>query len=226
MNETMIDNRPPFTLLFLFLTFLGYLGPWVNHAAAGLVITGLDLAEYVKFLHGVRSGEIGVWREGFYLPLVAVSVTLSLYAYRREARYPWPVRGALVIIAIVAALNLLPPAWSPGILLNGEFRTQTLTLLACIALAVGSPFLALLPRRISIGVVIGLAGLAIGLPVAGFLRVLPAIADLYGYTLTPGWGFWTMVVGLVGMIFSTQRRKEAETQSPEWSTDSSGLADS
>jgi len=34
----------------LVMAFIGYFGAWVDHPAAGLVILGLDLAEYVKFL--------------------------------------------------------------------------------------------------------------------------------------------------------------------------------
>lgn len=180
----------------LLLIFVGYMGAWVDHAAAGLVITGLDLAEYVKFLHPVRSGEIQIWRESFYLPLVMVSVTLSLFAYRRSLPYPWPLRVFLVLFALIAALNLLPPAWSPGILFTAEFRIQTFTLLTCAALALISPLLALLPQWTSTLVTVGLAALALWLPVAGFLRILPAIAELYGHPLGPGWGFWTMTVGL------------------------------
>ncbi|NJN84002.1 MAG: hypothetical protein HC802_18155 [Caldilineaceae bacterium] len=43
----------------------GYFGPWVDHPVAGLVVTGLDLGEYVKFLPVILSAEIVLWREGF-----------------------------------------------------------------------------------------------------------------------------------------------------------------
>ena len=75
---------------------------------------GLDLGEYVKFLPSVRSGQVQLWREGFYLPLVAVSLAFSLFAYRRELRYPRWLRLLFLAVAIVAALNLLPPAWTPA----------------------------------------------------------------------------------------------------------------
>ena len=50
------------------------------------MITGLDLAEYVKFLPQVASGEIAVRREIFYFPLLAASLSASLLANRRELR--------------------------------------------------------------------------------------------------------------------------------------------
>ena len=38
----------------------GYFAPWVDNRVAGLVITGLDLGEYVKFLPAVRNGVISI----------------------------------------------------------------------------------------------------------------------------------------------------------------------
>jgi hypothetical protein len=181
------------------LTLVGYVGPWVPHAAAGLVVTGLDLAEYVKFLHPVRSGEIDLWRESFYLPLVAISLTFSLIAYRKELRYPWPMRIGMVILAGIAALNLLPPAWSPPLLMTPEFRMQTAALLVCLGMAAISPFLALLPRIVSGAAILVLALLALIWPIANFLRILPAIEAIYNHPISPGWGVWILAVGLVGM---------------------------
>ena len=74
----------------------------------------------MKFLHPVQQGDIRLWREGFYLPLVAASVSLSLNAFRRHAMpplaenfatdeapgtlsrpaYGWPVRIGLLLLAV------------------------------------------------------------------------------------------------------------------------------
>ena len=86
-----------------FLALAGFFGPWVNHAAAGLVITGLDLPEYVKFLPAMLAGQLTLWREGFYLPLVAVSMALSLHAFDARLRYGWFARSLLLGTALVAA---------------------------------------------------------------------------------------------------------------------------
>jgi hypothetical protein len=211
-NETQAPRAPATRIthyalritfpLAALLTLLGYLGPWVPHAAAGLVVTGLDLAEYVKFLHPIRSGEIEIWREGFYLPLVAVSLTLSLIAYRKDLHYPWPIRIGLLLLAGIAALNLLPPAWSPPLLMTAEFRTQSAALLFCLGMAAISPFLALLPRIVSGATVLVLAILALIWPIANFLRILPAIEAIYNHPISPGWGLWIMALALVGMVGS------------------------
>lgn len=181
------------------IALAGYWGPWVDHPAAGLVIIGLDLGEFVKFLPQVRSGQLTLWREGFYLPLFAVSMTLSLFAFRREPAYHWLVQGGMVGVAIVSSLNMLPPAWSPPLLQTPEFRTQSIAIGLCLAAALFSPFLALLPR-LFVGVTCTiLAGAAIWLPVSGFLATLEGIGGLYNRSLTPGWGMYTMIVGLAGM---------------------------
>lgn len=175
----------------------GYWGPWVNHRVAGLVITGLDLAEYVKFLPPVRSGELTLWREGFYLPLVAVSLAFSLAAFRPEFGYRWPLRALLLLLALVAALNLLPPAWTPPLLVTPEFRRQTLALVGLLAAMSLSPFWALLPARAVALLVSGLILLALWFAVPNFLRVLPTITELYQEPLYPGWGIYLTGAGLL-----------------------------
>jgi hypothetical protein len=177
------------------LTLAGYWGPWVNHDVAGLVVTGLDLGEYVKFLEPVRSGSMRVWREGFYLPLVAVSLSLSLTAFRWRS---WLVRILLLAVAVVAALNMLPPAWTPQLMLTAaEFRLQTVAIGICTAAALFCPFLALIPKRWAGGAMVLLVLLAIWFPVSGFLHVLPAISEIYNRPLWAGWGMYALIVGLL-----------------------------
>lgn len=178
------------------LTLAGYFAVWIPHPAAGLAVTGLDLGELVKFLPPVQSGQIPVWREGFYLPLVAVSLAFSLIAFRPELAYPWPLRVGLIGLALVAAANLLPPAWTPARLLMPEFRLQTAWLVLCVLAGLGSPLLALAPRRAAAGLLIGLALIAAASPVMPFLRVLPVVAGLYRESLAPGWGMWATLLGL------------------------------
>jgi len=179
------------------LTLAGYFGPWVAHRVAGLVVTGLDLGEYVKFLPVVRAGQVSIWRAGFYLPLVTVSLALSLAAFRPQLRYGWFVRGLLLAIASVAALNLLPPAWNEATFQNPEFRQQIGALLLCLAAAALSPLLALLPGWFSNGLIPLLSAFALWFPLRDFLSVLPAIRELYQQPLQPGWGVYLLGIGLL-----------------------------
>ena len=183
--------------LGLLMALAGYVGPWVYHPVAGLVITGLDLGETVKFLTVVREGTVVIWRPGFYAPLIASSAAALLAAYRSDFAYGGWLRLPFLAIAIVAALNLVPPAWTPSRLLEPEFRWQTgclLVLLACVAF---SPFLALLPRWLATSVVTLLSGVAILLPLQGFFQILPAIQTLYNQPIVAAWGLWLTVTGLL-----------------------------
>jgi hypothetical protein len=189
----------------LLIALAGYFGPWVNHPVAGLVITGLDLGEYVKFLPVVRDGTVTIWREGFYAPLVAISAAAALAAYRPDLAYRGWLRMALLILAIVAALNLVPPAWTPTRLLEPEFRLQTTSLILLLVGVAFSPFLALLPRVLAAMIVTMLALIAIATPLHGFFQVLPAVQTLYNQPLDAAWGLWLMVVGLLLVCVSYWR---------------------
>lgn len=202
--------------LGILITLFGYFGPWVNHQVAGLVVMGLDLGEYVKFLPPVRSGQISVWREGFYLPLITASLVSSLYAFahkttvdssdehsnqaEQQSIYHWLMRPLFIIVAIVAALNMLPPAWAPWKLRLPEFRLQTMLIIFCLILMLLSPFLALIPKRVRAIIATILAILSIWFPVSGFWRVLPTISELYNQEIWPGWGMYTMVIGLLLLL--------------------------
>lgn len=222
-TRNLVSRLPNLTTLLLplgaLLAFLGYAGPWVDHRVAGLTILGLDLGEYVKFLPQVRAGTTQLWREGFYLPLVAVSLTLSLCAWRTDVRWlptatdnsltpspsppqtlsllGWLLTALQVLAAIIAALNLLPPAWTPQRMLTPEFQQQSAALLLCLGAVALGPFLALLPRLVTGLLVLLLNMWAAVVPVQQFVAVLPEIATLYNHPLVPGWGLYMMLAGLL-----------------------------
>jgi hypothetical protein len=183
------------------LAFLGYVGPWVDHRVAGLAILGLDLGETVKFLPLVQDGTTPLWREGFYLPLIAISLTLSLCAWRPELRWQpraagWIMIALQVMGAIVTALNMLPPAWTPQRMVTPEFYQQSAAILVCLGAAAVSPLLALLPRLVMGLVVILVNGAAAVVPAMQFLQVLPELSGLYNDKLVAGWGLYWMLLGL------------------------------
>lgn len=187
------------TLLLLagwLLVVAGYWGPWVGAQATGLRVLGLDLAEYVKFIAEVRSGQIPVVREVFLLPLMALSLTLSLLAHRPELRLPRLLRWLLNILAIPAALSMLPPAWTPGLLLQPEFAKQTATMAGCLLAALLSyPLLRRLPKTAVLLAVAFLAVASIVPSVAAFTRLRPALDAIYGHPIRVGRGPWEMALG-------------------------------
>jgi hypothetical protein len=178
---------------------IGYYGPWVPHKAAGLVVIGLDLAEYVKFIPEVASGRIALRREMFYLPLFATSVGASLSASRRVL--PLWIRWLMAFIAIPLALAMLPPAWNPAILLLPEFRLQTLAIAFCLILLPGVMVLRSVPDR-PILIVVGLLSLSAAIaPAWGYVQVHAAIETLYRQPLALGWGFWLCAGGFLAAAF-------------------------
>jgi len=193
----------PVLLLWL-LAWAGYFGPWVPHRAAGLVITGVDLAEYVKFLPPVMAGQVPIQRETFYLPLISASLIATLIASRRSL--PLWLRLLAGAAAIPLALAMLPPAWTPGMLRLPEFRLQILALLACLAAIPLTVLLRYLPNRAVLLVIALLTLAAVLWPAWSLNQVLPAIRDIYRAPLAPGWGFWLAVSAQLGLaLYATAR---------------------
>jgi hypothetical protein len=210
------QRRCVLILLAIAVGLAGYYGPWLMHRAAGLVVIGLDLAEYVKFVPQVISGQIALQREVFYLPLMAGSIAASLLASRRWL--PLWSRWALAFLAAPLALAMLPPAWSPAVLRLGEFRIQVLAIGVCLALIPGIMITRYLPDRL---VLISIAFLslmsALG-PTWAFLQARPAIAQVYRRPAPLGWGFWLNLVGFFGAAFlavAETLRTESRQQSSE-----------
>jgi len=180
------------------LVLVGYWGPWVNHKAAALVLSGLDMAEFVKFLPEVQAGTEFMIRELFYLPLLAAALCLALTGGNQYLHYPLWARGIMVTMAIVLAMIVLPPyPFIVQALNSGEFRRQFLMGVGCLAIIGGVLFYRRLPRTAvaALLVIVSLAG-AIP-PVWQFLSVRNALDRLYGQPIHIGWGLWLMLAGLV-----------------------------
>jgi hypothetical protein len=184
----------------LLLIAAGYWGPWVWAEPAGLRVLGLDLAEYVKFIAEVRSGQVTLVREVFYLPLVALSLSLGLLAHRSEVRFPGVVRWVLNLLAVPTALAMLPPAWTPALLLMPEFIKQTVAIGLCMAAAVLSyPVWRRLPGWLVAAMLAVLALLATGPVMISFMRLRGPLDAIYGKPIEVGRGPVEMVLGF-GML--------------------------
>ncbi len=195
-RETWMLKR--FVPLGIALVLVGYWGPWVNHKAAALVLSGLDMAEFVKFLPEVRAGTEFVIRELFYLPPLAAALCLALIGSNRLWHYPLWARAIMVTIAIVLAIIVLPPY--PFVLQalgSDEFRRQFLMGTGCLAVIAGLLFYRRLSRAVvaSLLIVVSLAG-AIP-PLWQFLSIRSALDRVYGQPIHIGWGLWLMAVGFL-----------------------------
>ncbi len=179
----------------------GYWGAWVPHKDAGLVILGIDLAEYVKFLPQVRSGGIHLWREGFYLPAFALSVGISLLAWRREMPLPGWLRVVVTLLAFPPAFAMLPPIWTPALMLHSaEFRQQTAAILVAVAAALLSPLLGRIPGRVTAVLLAAIFVVAAVVPIRQFVKIHPALEGIYLQRLPLGYGLWLTVAGLLLLL--------------------------
>jgi len=184
--------------LGVILALIGYWGPWVNHKAAALVLSGLDMAEFVKFLPEVRAGTEFVIRELFYLPPLAAALCLVLTGGSQHLRYPLWARAIMAIVAVVLAIIVLPPyPFILQALSSDEFRWQFLAGAGCLAIIAGCLLYRRLPRAVMaiLLIVVSLAG---GIPpLWQFLSLRNALDRVYGQPIHIGWGLWLTVAGFL-----------------------------
>jgi hypothetical protein len=119
----------------LALAIGGGFAPWVYRPPVALQLTPPGLAEFVKFLHEVRLGQLTLQRLHFLLPLTVAALGLPLIAVNTQLQLAWPINWLLRLSVIPMALSLLSPIWAPERLMNEEFRLQTIVAAGCIGLA-------------------------------------------------------------------------------------------
>jgi len=197
-RKTSNVDMKRFAPLGIILALVGYWGPWVNHKTAALVLSGLDMAEFVKFLPGVRAGTEFMIRELFYLPPLAAALCLALMGSNQHLRYPLWARAIMVMAAVALATIVLPPyPFILQALSSDEFRRQFLAAAGCLAITVGFLLYRCLPRAVmaALLIVVSLAG-AIP-PVWQFFSIRSALDRVYGQPIHVGWGLWLMVAGFL-----------------------------
>lgn len=184
-------------ILGLALAIVGYFGPWVDHRTAALVLTGQDMGEFVKFLPEVRAGTAPMIREFFYLPPFAAALGLILLMASKRLAYPLVVRAVMVLAVLGLAWAMLPPVWTPQLLVTAEFRKQTVAIAFCLLLLIIHPVLRYLPLRPSAVVMMVLALLGAGSPLWQFFAIREAVNRAYGWPVQVGWGLWVTVLGFL-----------------------------
>jgi len=208
-NRALLLSRT----LGLIMVLAAYWAPWVAHPSAGLAIAEIDFNEFPKFMPQVRSGELEVWREAFYLTLLAPAVGLVVWAAGSQSRGPHErpslsrasVRAAMAravrssnagrwLLRILAlGLPLTPSIFN--VFESEEFRTQ-LRLVAVVAAAILlTPLVRRLPKWL-VGMLLA-AWFVVGalLPAREFLQLLPALEAIYRRPISIGWGFWAALAG-------------------------------
>ncbi len=175
-------------------------GVWVPAPPAALKVIGVDMPEVVKFLPGVRSGQVQVWREGFLLPQVVLALLLSVHAWQRRWPWPWPWRVGMQVLAVMVALSMLPPAWTPATLRAAEWQTQVRLIGLCVFAALVAPVWRWLPAWLGDGL-LAVLGLGAGLWLASAVQqVWPEFEAVYNISLPFGWGIWALGGGVTGLL--------------------------
>ena len=192
-------------ILGLALAIVGYFGPWVDHKTAALVLTGQDMGEFVKFLPEVRAGTVVMIREFFYLPPFAAALCLILLMASKRLAYPLVIRAIVLLTVLGLAWAMLPPVWTPQLLVTAEFRKQTVAIAFCLLLLIVHPMLrhlssrwmAVALRRAQDIAMMVLALLGAGPPLWQFLAIREAVNRAYGWPVQVGWGLWVTVLGFL-----------------------------
>lgn len=186
------------TLLALALIVAGYFGPWVAHKDAALILAADDLAEFIKFMPVVRSGQVSIMRELFFVPIWLGSIGLALFGGRQKNL---ALKIFLGLLSLIFVLTPLPPfTFLIDAYKSPEFG---LTFWVTVAAVLTSVALALLGRRTlradrGEAILWILFGLAIAsIAPLHFIKVQPEIAKLYAFNI--GWGFFATIMGGVGL---------------------------
>jgi hypothetical protein len=186
--------------LGIVMGMIGYWGPWVHHGSVALILTGPDMGEFVKFLPAVRAGTEVVSRQLFYLPPFVAALALIFLAANKGLNYPPFLKVIVSLLVIPLALALLPPVFTPGLLLSAEFRVQCAALVLCLVLLVGQNLFRQLSLKTLAGLLILLTLTAIVPPVWQFLAIREALDRVYGQPVVLGWGLWVTGLGFLMVL--------------------------
>jgi len=184
------------TLLGITLILVGYFAPWIPHRAAGLSLTGFEIAEWIKFAPGVSR------RGHFYWPPIAAVLGLTMLAAGRKHRGQ-PLWWAPTIMA--AILSLLPfPLLEEVSDLNGiQVNLERLGLTGFGLAATG---LVVLQRKLSgriWGLVLAITATAsLALVSAAFSAAEPIVERLLDQLIDPGLGYHLVRGGLTFLLIA------------------------
>ncbi|TEU13555.1 MAG: hypothetical protein E3J21_18350 [Anaerolineales bacterium] len=227
-------------ILGLALAIVGYFGPWVDHKTAALVLTGQDTGEFVKFLPEVRAGAVPMIREFFYIPPFAAALCLILLMANKRLAYPLVARAVMLLAVLGLAWAMLPPVWTPQLLVTAEFRKQTVAIAFCLLLLIVHPMLRYLPsrrcpepvacpehsRREGLTAValrhaqdiamMVLAFLGAVFPLWQFFAIREAVNRAYGWPVQVGWGLWGTVLGFLIVVAGAVSARRGPNDREVW----------
>lgn len=176
---------------------LGYFMVWLPHDLAGLSFIGLEIGEWVKFLPQLRSGQISIDRNLFYLPPITLGLILALWTagWPNRRWQTWATRALAVLVAMLA----LPAA--EAVLYEGsdQWLVRLVLVLIVTFVAILIPLLQRLPNgkgpTVAWGAMLIIALTGLTLPTWAYLAVRPAVAELFAENVAFGPGLWLNGIG-------------------------------
>jgi len=152
--------------------------PWVYHRAAALVLTGLDLPDFVRFMGAAGAPLVRPLQVAFALPLLAAAATLAIAV--------WSVDVSVWFRAAALAVGV----WLVSAAVSPLERTGEFALAAAVVIGVWLAAAVLRPPAAIARWTACLTGMASGLVTLWqFAQAAPAMGTLYGH-LTWGVGPW------------------------------------
>jgi hypothetical protein len=163
--------------------------PWVWHRAAALVLTGLDLHEFIRFMGEVRTGQVRAYDLPLCMPLIVVALVLA----GMTGQAKWSIYGKGTVLAFAGWLvALIYPPLEQG---------KTLVAVWGLLLTAFVGVRLLRPRVGTRLALLSLAGLAASVPaLLQFALLLPALGRLYGRPVTPGVGVYLEAAAALGTV--------------------------
>jgi hypothetical protein len=176
---------------------LGYFMTWLPHQLAGLSFIGLEIGEWVKFLPQMRSGQISVDRNLFYLPPITLGLFIALWTagWANRRWRTWATRALAVLVAMLA-MPAVEAVLSEG---RDQWLARLIMIWFVAIVAILTPLLRRLPDgqglivAWSATLIIALIGLA--LPTWAYLAVRPAVVEILSDDVGVGPGLWLNGIG-------------------------------